>query len=166
MELYAPPDTANEDAGPRLLRWAERRAGELAAETPSDRSRPPSEVRAAVLQRAVGVTDDDARGLLESAGYTLARVFFYIKLDLGEEAPNTALPEGLKLHAFPPAGGPDPASPWPSWRPSGTTGALAGGVRSMGAKEEGGRRGPRYLYLAGGDRARRDRRRGLLRAPA
>lgn len=101
VELYSRPDAANGDAGPRLLRWAERRAGELAAGTPSDRSRRPSDVRAAVLQCAVGATDDDARGLLESAGLTLARVFFYMELDLEEEKPNPALPEGLELRAFP-----------------------------------------------------------------
>lgn len=101
LEFYARPDAANGDAGSRLLRWAERRAGELAAQAFSDRSRRSSDVRTAVLQCAVGAADVAARGLIESAGYTLARVFFYMEADLGEETPNPTLPEGLELRAFP-----------------------------------------------------------------
>jgi GNAT superfamily N-acetyltransferase len=101
VEFYARPDAANGDAGSRLLRWAERRAGELAAEAFPDRSRRSSDVRTAVLQCAVGATDATARGLLESAGYTLARVFFYMEADLGEETPGPALPEGLELRVLP-----------------------------------------------------------------
>lgn len=41
------------------------------------------------------------RALLEGAGYTLARGLFYMELDLEEEKPNPALPEGLELRAFP-----------------------------------------------------------------
>lgn len=46
----------------------------------------------------------------------------------------------------------------------GKTNAVNALTKLVGAKEEGGRRGPRYL--AGGDRGRRGRRRGLLRAAA
>jgi|SRR5215213_9789782 len=140
VEFYARPDAANGDAGSRLLRWAERRAGELAAEAFSDRSRRPSGVRTGVLQCAVGAADATARGLLESAGYTLARVFFCMEVDLGGRSRFRRYPKVWNSAPFP-AGGPDRASPWPSRRPSRTTGGTRRG-RSKHGREGGRRKAP------------------------
>lgn len=100
MELYERPDATRREVGSRFLLWAEHRAKEMAV-APSSPSQRPPDACPATLQSTVGAGDVAARGLLEGAGYALARGFFHMESGLGEETPEPVVPEGLKLHVLP-----------------------------------------------------------------
>lgn len=85
---------------PILLRWAEERArGELALA--------PEGVRV-VTQAMVLEADAPTRQLLEDAGYTVARVWSHLAIEMTAPPPEPAWPDGISVEPF------DPAHDWPA----------------------------------------------------
>ncbi len=91
---YVHPDAQGQGIGTLLVRLAEARARELAANAPAG-------VRV-VLNNAVILSDDAARSLLEAQGYTMVRGFWRMAIDLTEPPPAPRWPSGIALRAFVP----------------------------------------------------------------
>lgn len=91
---YVHPDHHGKGLGTALAHLMEARAREEVGLAP--------EGAQVSLFNGVLMADQAARDLLERAGYTIARVFWEMRIELTEEPALPALPEGLRLRAFVP----------------------------------------------------------------
>lgn len=91
---YVHPAHTGKGLGTALARLMEARARELIDQTP--------EGAQVSLFNGVLLVDQAARDLLEREGYTVARVFWEMRIELSEEPAQPTLPAGLRLRAFVP----------------------------------------------------------------
>lgn len=91
---YVHPDHRGKGIGTALIGAMEARAREQVEQAPAD-----IEVE---LTNGVLLADSAARTLLESAQYSLARVFQEMRIELTEAPATPTLPAGLRLRAFTP----------------------------------------------------------------
>lgn len=91
---YVHPDHRDKGLGTAIVRLMEARACELAPNAPDD-----SEVS---LGNGVLLLDVAGRAILEREGYTVARVFWEMRIELSEEPAEPTLPAGLRLRGFVP----------------------------------------------------------------
>lgn len=91
---YVHPDMQGQGIGTLLVRLTESRARQLIANAPAGAR--------VILNNAVILSDDAARHLLESEGYTLVRTFWRMAVELTEPPLAPQWPSGIAVHAFAP----------------------------------------------------------------
>lgn len=91
---YIHPEHRGRGLGTALVRLMETRARELVGDAPDG-----AEV---TLGNGVLLLDQAGRDLLEREGYTLARIFWEMRIELSEPPAAPTLPAGLRLRAFVP----------------------------------------------------------------
>lgn len=91
-DTYVHPEHRGRGIRTHLVRLTERRARRQISEAPPG-------VRV-TLYNTISSVNDAARGLLESEGYTLARHFWRMRIDLDEAPPEPELHNGIAIHTF------------------------------------------------------------------
>jgi len=89
---YVHPDHRSKGLGAAIVRLMEGRARELVSNAPDG-----AEV---TLGNGVLLLDQAGRDLLEREGYTLARVFWEMRIEMSEPPAAPTLPAGLRLRPF------------------------------------------------------------------
>jgi mycothiol synthase len=92
VDGYVHPDQNGRGLGTYLVRWAEARAGERAAERGLD-----APVK---LHRGHMATDASAATLLAREGYHVVRHFWRMEISMQEPPPVPVVPEGLAIRTF------------------------------------------------------------------
>ncbi len=91
MDAYVHPDQCGRGIGTSLVRTAETRARALDAATPLPN---------ATVYNGIPSSNSGAAEIVLREGFTLARCFFRMELDLGREWPNAPMPEGYAIRTF------------------------------------------------------------------
>jgi ribosomal protein S18 acetylase RimI-like enzyme len=91
-DAYVHPELTGRGVGARVLELLETRSRELEGEWPDDGR--------VVLQAANLVGDDRAPELFRARGFTYARSFFRMVVDIREPHPAPGWPEGMELRPF------------------------------------------------------------------